>query len=255
VVSVTQPAGYNVPTSGTQLTASVTNPQVTLLGSGGTTIGSNLQVSASGQLNIPAPAGGLPVTITSSDPTKVLLANNPTDPGSSNITVTVPAGSGVNSIGFPTYYVQALGATSGSVTLTATAPGFMGSTLTLNLAPSGFVLSGNGQGVGQPVGVFLSLGQTVGFTAIAAVLDPATLAPTATFQAVRGGSSATVFLTSSGAQGTLTGSPITVPAGSSSAGGAVFTPQAQGTATVTITSPVAGFSSPSSGTSVSVLVN
>ena len=253
-MSVTQPAGYASPTNGASLTATVNQPALTLLSS--TTIGKNLEVLLTGSTTAPAPQGGLTVTITSSNPQALLLSSadrndpngdpNGTRVGSGSITVTVPAGQGTQSIGFPNFWAQAL-ASSGTVTLTATAPGFTSSTITITLAPSGFVIS-SGNGIGADFGGVLMFGD-IGLTVSAVLLDPATSAPTTISQLVRAGMSATITVaTDNPSVGTITNSPITIGAGASSAG-VTFHPTGSGQTTVTITTP-GGFTTPSGGTQV-----
>jgi hypothetical protein len=266
LLAVTQPSGFSTPLSGGQLTVTVNQPAVTLAMSE-TTIGSNLEVLASGALTAPAPnyngTGGLPVTITSSDPTKVLLSNcgqvlgctSPaTTAGSQSITVTVSAGGGVSS--FPNFYVQAV-ANSGTATLTASAPGFASGSITVTLAPSGFVISG-ANGVGQNVS--LSVGSNcspaascVALTISAAVLTN-TLAPTQIYQAVMGGLSPSVTVTDSNTSvaAIQSANPVPIPAGSSS-GTVTVQGVATGNATITAVAP-SGFSTPSTGNALGVVV-
>src|SRR5258706_8606782 len=79
------------------------------------------------------------LSLSSSDPTKVLLSTSATVVGSATITVTVPAGQSFNS-GFA---IQALSDT-GTATVTASAPGYATSTSTMTLAASGFYNSSPG---------------------------------------------------------------------------------------------------------------
>jgi Divergent InlB B-repeat domain len=250
VLSVTQPSGFSPPFSGGQLTVTVDKPLVSPLMIV-TTIGNNLEVPAAGALDVPAPncnnSGGLPVKIASNN-SNVLLSTSATAAGSSSITVTVPAGSGVNSIGFPTYYVQAK-AKSGTATLTASdagspACGFRSGTITVTLAPAGFALDG-GNGVGQHIGT--STGHNASLTVSGYVLDPTTLVPQLA-EAIRGGISPTpsVTVTSSPA-GLISGSPVVIGAGSIS-GTVTVLANSPGTITVTAATPStpAGFDTPGS---------
>src|SRR6185295_8576272 len=100
---------------------------------------------------------------------------SPTAVGSTTLTLTVFQGGGVNSIGFPSYYIQALG-DSGSATLTISASGFDSSNLDVNLAPSGFVIEGLNN-IGGNFGILLMNG-SVDLTVRAAVLNPVTGLPT-----------------------------------------------------------------------------
>ena len=180
VLSVSHTVDYATPTDG-QITATVNKPAVNLRVIE-KTIGGNLQVTGSGSLDVPAPTD-LQVTITSNNP-NVLLSASPTAVGSTTLTLTVFQGGGVNSIGFPSYYIQALG-DSGSATLTISASGFDSSNLDVNLAPSGFVIEGLNN-IGGNFGILLMNG-SVDLTVRAAVLNPVTGLPTPVYQPVRGG--------------------------------------------------------------------
>jgi len=249
VVSVTQPSGFSPPASGGQLTVTVDKPSVTLRMTV-TTIGNNLEVQGSGALDAPAPSA-LQVTITSSDKTKVLLSTSPTGTGTQSIVVTVPIGDGVNSFGFPTYYVYAL-VKSGTVTLTASAPApFQSGTITVTLAPAGFVISGV-NGVGQNVGA--QVGDNVSLTVSSYMLDAATLAPLLP-EALRDTLSASVSVTSNSPSGVVSGSPVVITGGNAS-GPVTVVAESSGTATITAAKPSspAGFDTPSSGNHLGVVI-
>jgi hypothetical protein len=149
--------------------------------------------------------------------------------------------------------VQALSDT-GTVQLTVSAPGsgFASSSFNVTLAPSGFVLEGP-NGVGQDFGTELINGN-VTLTVRAAVLDPNTLNPTLVYEAVRGGFSATVNVSSNNlSAATIAGTPLGVNAGD--AGGTItLQPVAAGTATISLTTPT-GFTGPASGNHLAVTVN
>lgn len=111
-------------------------------------IGENLQLPAALSLGEPAPPTGVNVTLTSSDPSRLLLSASPTEVGKPSIDVYMPAGSVTS-----TYYLQALSA-SGSVTHTASASGFAERTGTLALAPSGVIISLQSHGPPDKAEVF-----------------------------------------------------------------------------------------------------
>jgi hypothetical protein len=118
--------------------SSGTTPQVvtngaTLQINNQATVGQFLENANSIILGSPAPAGGLPVTLSVGAGSVGLmqLAVNPTDPGSNSIVVTVPGGQHS-----ATYYVYAL-QPSGTATYGASAPGFGTASDTVTLAPSG----------------------------------------------------------------------------------------------------------------------
>jgi hypothetical protein len=75
--------------------------------------------------------GGVTVRIQSSDPSRVLVAPNASTPGAVFIDVQVNNGSIDAS-----YYVQALEGVSGTVTLTASAPGFTNASATVTVLPA-----------------------------------------------------------------------------------------------------------------------
>ncbi len=141
-----QPSGFTPPTSGGTLTATVAAPAISF-NTNFPKVGQNLQIFGVGALNTPA-ASDLTVTFTSNN-AGVLLSTDPTTQGSTSINVVVPAGKGVNGIGFPTVYIQALGTASGSATITAsTGDGsYASGTASVTVAASSFVLaSSNGVG-------------------------------------------------------------------------------------------------------------
>lgn len=256
-LSVTQPSGFSTPATGGQLTVTVSQPAVTLAMSE-TTLGGNLEWLGSGALTAPAPSN-LQLTITSSDPTKVLLSNcgqalgctSPaTTAGSQSITVTVPQGGGVNS--FPNFYAQGV-AISGTAQLTASAPGFASGSITVTLAPSGLVISG-ANGVGQNVSA--SVNSSINLAVTAVVLDPNTLAPTSLVQPVSGAlsPSLSVTVTSNNSDAVVTNSPVPVPAGTSSGTVTVQTGSTSGvTAIIGVPTP-SGFTTPSTGNALGVVI-
>ncbi len=246
LLSVTQPSGFSPPASGGQLTVTVNKPALSVRMIE-TTVGGNLEVPAAGALDAPAP-NNLQVTIASDNP-NLLLATSPTAVGGSSIMVIVPTGSGVNSIGFPNYYVQAL-TNSGTAHLTATASGFSPGTITVTMAPAGFVVSGN-NGVGGNFGASLNSG-TASLTLSAVVLDPATLAPSQVAQQVRGGIAPAVSISSDSAAATVVGNPVVVSAGNATAI-ATLQLNTTGVANISVAAP-AGFSTPTSGAGLSVTI-
>jgi len=99
-------------------------------------IGYNLQTTSGGTIGAPAPAGNLLITLTSADPTRVLLSTSATDAGSASIQVQVNAGS----VGIPSFFVQAL-SDSGSTLVTGTAPGYADGSFSVTLNPAGFYIN------------------------------------------------------------------------------------------------------------------
>src|SRR5205814_1314506 len=88
-------------------------------------------------LDTEAPSGGLLITLTSDDPSRLLLSPGPDAAGSASISVKVGAQRRVSS----EFYVQGL-ANSGAVTYTASADGYGKATGTVTLARSGIVIAG-----------------------------------------------------------------------------------------------------------------
>jgi len=241
---------FVAPATGSQLVATVTQPAIAL-SMANTVIGSNLQVNASGSLNVAAPSGGLNIRISSSDP-NVVLSTSATTAGASSITVPIQPSGGLNGIGFPTFFVQALGATpvsGSSVTLTAhdLSSVFADGTIQVTLAPSGLGLLSSGV-AGQSFSVSIQacnqFGNCPKLTVQTYQLDPAALTLGAV-EAVRGGipTGAVPFAVNLGTAGigSVTGTQA-IAAGSSSTT-LNFNPLSVGSTTVTVPEPP-GFITP-----------
>ncbi len=209
------------------------------------TVGQNLETTATVALDSPAPDGGLQVTLTSTNPTQLLLSATPDKAGSASITVLVRPG--MRSSG--EFYVQGF-ADHGTATYTATAAGFDSGDGTVTLAPSSIVISG-------PSSIKNASFQTTAgsrksrITVYPVVFDAA---GNPVSQAVAGGLPVKVELTSSDpAVGILTQPQITLEAGM---GRAVteFQPISKGKTTLAATPPP-GFSAPSRYASIAVVVD
>jgi hypothetical protein len=98
------------------------------------TVGKNLQTSSVVTFGV-APSAAIDITLTSSDPSKVIVSNALTSGGTGSATVHVNASS-TTSVGF---FIQGL-VDSGTVTLTAKAAGYVDTTSTVTLAPSGIIV-------------------------------------------------------------------------------------------------------------------
>jgi hypothetical protein len=144
-------------------------------------LGYNSACGSYAYLATAAPAGGRTITLTSSDPTKLLLSTSASALGMTSIPLSVPAG---NTSG-PTFYVQSL-VSSGTATITETAAGYNSTTAVVNFTPSGFIVQG-----GTPTTTF-SAASNVSVTFVQ--LDPATL-NFAGELTMRPGASAAVTLT------------------------------------------------------------
>jgi hypothetical protein len=233
------------PASGTEITITVAAPLT--FAPAALTVGRNLQTSTSLALGSPAPAGNLPVTITSADPSKVLLSKTAAGAGSASISFIVPAGS----TNTPQFYVQALDE-SGTVMVNAAAANYDPAALAVTLAPSGvvFVTESFTTHPASP-NTTLTLGT--------AYLEPGSLeyipGPSNSCdrcQAVRGGlASFQVTVVSSDNPIGSVPNPATFTAGSATAT-TEFDPHATGTVTLSIVTPVApaGFSTPANGTAI-----
>jgi len=221
----------------------VSQPAV-LLNAATTTVGYNLQIQANGALTANAPSS-LNVTISSPNGNLVLLSTSASSAGSlradgtSQITFTLSQGQGGGGIGFPPFFVQALAA-SGTITLTATAPGYAAATLTINLAPSGFVIS-SPNGIGQDFASSLAQGAK-GLTIESWQLDSATLQRVVQ-EGVRGGASVSVLISSSSpAVGSLSSASALFSGGAAGIN-VTFTPVSVGTTQLSLTEPP-GFTTP-----------
>jgi hypothetical protein len=232
VMSVTQPNGFSNPGQFTSVTANVNTPGIAV--TDGIALGFNLETSGTVTLGAPAPAGGVTVTlISNSGP--LLLSNTGAGAGSGSITVNIPAGSMSG-----TYYLQSLSG-SGTATYTASAPGFNPRTGTITLTPSGPVIAGS-FGLGTPFFQASVTGGTVPITVLMGQLDPDTL-NLVNVQALAGGLSVSVSLTSSVPGVGTIASPVIINGGALSVNGVVsqFTPASQGITTVAPVTPSGGY--------------
>ena len=232
-ISVGVPAGFSTPlASQRQITATVTAPALTI---GNQTIGKDLQVQPSLSLGAPAPAGGLMVTLTSSDPSKVLLSTSATAAGSASITVTIPAGQSSNN----TFFIQSLSDT-GTATVTASATGYATSVSTMTMAASGFYNSSPG---GNFTTTTFSTNTLFRVAVGAASMPPA---PSRPAQELRGGLTVSVPVTVVDVTGTNVGSITVSPVvfnGGDNFKDTAFDPLSAGTAQISVGVP-AGFSTP-----------
>ena len=238
-LSAVAPAGFSTPQNGS-VVATVLTPGLAL--TTGISIGNGLQESGLLLLGQAAPPQGVSVTLTSNNPSQLLLSTSATGKGSSSITLTVPSGS----TSAP-YFIQAFGSI-GNVTYSATSPGFATRTATITLAPSGAVVFG-------PFGIS-ALSVAVGSGPTAFSVSMAQLNTDNSFAFVEqlaGGTSVTLNLTSSSSAVGSIGSPVTIPGGSDTAT-TNFTPLSPGSTTVSVQKP-AGFTQATTGSSVAVTVH
>jgi len=209
-------------------------------------IGQNLQVSAFFSLAAAAPAGGVTVTVTSADTTKLLLSQTGTDAGSGTQQFTVPAGSLSPSGALFLYALQG----TGTVQFSLSAPGYTTSTTTVNMEPSGFIINFPGA-----INTTTFSGPTT-VQVTTAALTPGTLTYAGN-QAVRGGIGPFSISLSlaNGSVGTLTPATLTF-SGGDIVQNTSFQPSATGgTTTLNLGTPPTGFSTPSQFQQISVAVN
>jgi hypothetical protein len=234
------PTGFSAPAQFGSLNIQVSVPAITV--TDGDTVGQFLQDQGSLLIGQLAPSGGLSVTLTSSDPTKLLLSTSATTAGSGSITVTVPQNG--NSA---TYYIQSL-ASSGSVSYTATATGYTTGTGTIALAPSGALLLGPNLGSSNTSFTASAGGAVVPLLLRMVVLDPSTHAYAGIGQQLAGGQSLQISFSNTNTSAGTVPSPITFTGGNDRMT-VNFTPLQSGSTNITVNTPT-GFTTPSSYTTV-----
>jgi hypothetical protein len=260
-IAPAQPPGFTAPAQYASVTMAVTKPGLAIAGD--LYLGKDLEVSVVLCLGEPAPPGGLIVTLTSADASKLLLAAKEDQPGSASITIPVPAGQLTAH-----YFLQGMG-DSGIVTYDAKAPGFRNQTARIGLTPSGFIVAYEGYGPPDTAAIrsggatnskefYTSLSEAkehpVHVVVWTVYLDPDTgRAADLTIQPLRFGVTATVVLESSDpAVGTIE-SPLTVKAGSDHAISR-FIPTGKGKTLIKVETP-SGFATPQNATSVPATVS
>lgn len=262
ILSPVQPEGFATPAQYATVTAEVALPGLAI--GGEVYLGKDLQNNATLALGEPAPPGGLSVTLTSSDPSKLVLSADPGKLGSASLVLKVPEGKSAIM-----YFLQALG-DSGIVTYEATAPGFRSRTARVGLAPSGIIVACSYYGPPDEATVlrkgalddnrefFVSLAEAkkshTYLTVWTAFLHPNNgRAADITVQPLRPGASATVTLKSSKPEIAGVQSPVIIEAGRNHAMSR-FTPMTKGETVISIDTP-SGFTTPKNATSVPAHVN
>ena len=219
----------------------MTTPQVTVSAA---TVGFNLQQASNFFLGEPAPSGGVTVTFTASGPLK--LSTTGTDAGSTSITVAVAA-NGQSGL----YYIYGE-ASSGTGTITASAPGYLTGSATITLAPSGVVIWG-------PFGAGADLTTTVAAGNQPVTISMAQLDSSANFvqtQPLAGGASLTVSLSNtSPTVGTVPSSAVIT--GGSTSTDVNFTPVNGGgqSTMISVGTPAGGYTKPGQYASLKATVN
>jgi hypothetical protein len=240
------PGTFTQPSSSQSIAFTVTAPSTSITGPSLLTIGQNSESSGFvGHLGVGAPAAGVTVTISSSDPNRLLLSTNALAVGTGTLTFNLTSGQSATS----PFLVQAIGG-SGTVSLNLTAPGYTGSSLGLALSPTGFVVGGGTTTttLSGPSTILVSLD----------LLDPVNLNAVVSGLTLRpGAGTPTVNLSNCpGGVGALGATALTFTTGSSSQSTTWQPAGIVGTCTVSIVPPPsAGFSQPSNGQSTTFTVN
>src|SRR6185503_4627257 len=234
LIALGTPTGFSTPANAPTPTATVTAPTITLSPQ---TIGKDLEVAVGLSLGAPAPQNALPITVTSSDPTKLLVAASGTVAGNANGSLTFTVNQGAT--GTPAIWLQALDST-GTVTVTVSAPGFVTSTSTMTLTPSGFAINSPGNFTTTT----FSTPTTI--QALPYRLAPGTLT-LVTNQTVRGGLTVNIPITATDQTGgpgvgVITASPL-VFVGGDTFKQTTFDPAVAGTSLIALGTPT-GFSTP-----------
>ncbi len=243
-LTLTQPAGYSTPSGGNyssqQIAVTVTSPGAITVGS--PIVGNNTYTTLSLSLPVAPISTGTTMTITSGDSAHFLLSTNATTIGSASVTVTLTKGS----TSVPTVYIQGLnysGTTAITTTITASATGYTNGTGTASLYPTGLSF------LQTTTLTTTSFSSPSSVTVYLVLLNPGTLTGD-TYGYLLGPQAAPIssaVVSSNTSVGTITGSPATIPVGSSTNTNTVnFQPVTPGTTTLTLTQP-AGYSTPSGG--------
>src|ERR1017187_2457878 len=230
VLAVSAPAGFSTPAQDTTVTATVLARSF-FSSCNDVTIGQNLQASCT--VSVDQSSADTAVTLTSGDPSQLLLAEANNVAGSGSITVTIPAGSASAS-----FNLQALG-NSGKVNYTVSAAGFRPRRETITLAPSGVVIAGpSGLRGGAPFFSVSVSGGTVPLTVYTVALNSEHgFSTRMDIQQLRGGIPRlqVAMKSSSPGVGTIT-SPVTILSGADHVV-AQFTPVSQGETNVSVLTP------------------
>jgi hypothetical protein len=248
------PSGYTTPSNDQSTTFTVTapnagfyNPGVCPWGETATTFSENVGLNEQSgcyfepYLFTAAPAGGRTVTVTVSDPTKLLLTTNASQVGSGTITQNILAGSSFGQA----IYMQGL-ASSGTVTITETVSGYNTATATITLIPTGFIVTG-----GTTTTTFSTASNV---NVYFAELNATTLNYYTSAYLRPGAASVTVNLTNgTPATGTLGATSVTINAGQNSAS-TTFQPVAAGTSAISINGTPRGYTTPSNDQSTTFTV-
>ena len=186
-LALSVPPGYAAPGASGTLNIAVSNAKLGFTASA-MRVGRDLQagINITGEGGFKQPAT---LTITSADPSRLVLSADGKSPGQGTLVVTTAA----NSNGYRPFYLQSL-SDSGTVNVTVSADGYQTGVLPVSLTPSAAVFSA---GTGQ-LNLLTNSGTQRAGVALAA-LDPVSLQPSGSY-AMRPGANLAVTLTSSNPQ-------------------------------------------------------
>jgi uncharacterized repeat protein (TIGR01451 family) len=128
-VTATGPAGVLTMTTTGVRPVTISGPTISVQSA--VTVGAGLQLSTFAILGA-SEHGGVDVTITSSQPSRVLVSRDASTVGTASATVTVPNGQT-----FVTYYIHGVENVAGSANVTVSAPGFTGGSHAADVVPIG----------------------------------------------------------------------------------------------------------------------
>lgn len=257
-LSLKPPAGFAVPAESATVDARVELPGIGVAGE--VSVGKDLQIPGFVLLGEAAPAGGLDVTLTSSDPSKLVLSDSETKLGTGTLKIHIEP-----SMMRASYFIQALGS-EGTVNYIASAPGYRNRTAPVYLAPTGIMIAYSAHGapdeaeylrpktrIPRPFIASLSAKKPEHVAIWTVYLDPVTRrGADMTAQKLRPGVSVQVELSSSNPKvGKLPG--VLKLDGSSEFYMAEFTALSPGETVLSVNTPP-GFLTPSNATSVTATV-
>jgi len=236
-ITVQTPPGFSTPATGATAVASVSQlPDVQVKNL--SLIGKDLQSQGAVTLAVPAPAGGVAVTVRSDDTSRLLVSTTASGAGQASVVINIAQGSTSANV-----FVQALSDT-GSPTVTASANGYRSIASGVVLRPTGFVFNNASFSISQGAA-------NTTLTLLASPLDPTTRVRLATSQTVRGGFTINVPVTSSNpAAGVITVSPVPFSGGAATT---QFDPLAVGITTLSV-DPPAGYLRPLTGSQITATV-
>jgi hypothetical protein len=238
-ISVGTATGFSTSSNYTSFTATVVAPSLSLY-SGNQITGVNMEVGNNVYLPVPPP-NPITVTVTCNNGSIAAISSSGTVVGGTTLTFTNVTAAGY----LPTFYVQ--GETTGTTTLTVTAPGYNNVTGTINVYPSGFTFAGNS---GFSTTTFSA---PTPVTVYATVLNPQTLTYYTTGQISPGVAPISVPVTSGTTSvGTVVTSPLIFNPGDSTKT-TTFQPSSAGTSTISIGTPT-GYSTSSNYTTLTATV-